>query len=316
MHSVDSIDEAATVWDHGETGLPVAGPGAPLIAEFSVTEFAAAIGLPTETGKAYLGEAVELRYRLPRVWTRVVKGDLPAWRARRIARQTLLLTPEAAAHVDRHVAHTAHKIRPAQVDRLVEEAIGRFMPEEAERRRRQAADGRNFTINTNQPSLTGTSAVYGELDLADALDLDAAVTAGAQALKDLGSTDTLDVRRATAVGDLARRQLTLDLNPTPDTTPDASPDVGRAPDSRGRPASRGRWCSTCTSPTPPSPRAPRWRGSSGGSRTRGVRCTPNRSANGAATPTPTSPCNRSSTSTSTSTSRPTRSAAGSRNRPS
>src|SRR6187200_3002873 len=229
MHSVDSLEEAATVWDHGETGMPVAGPGAPLIGEFAVTEFAAAIGLPTEAGKAHLGEAVELRYRLPRVWARVVKGDLPAWRARRIARQTLLLSVEAAAHVDQHVAHTAHKIRPAQVDRLVEEAIGRFMPEEAERRRRQAADGRHFTIDTHQPSLTGTSTVYRELDLADALDLDAAVTAGAQALKDLGSTASLDVRRATAVGDLARRQLTLDLNPTPDTAGDA--DVQR--DHRG-----------------------------------------------------------------------------------
>ena len=72
MHSVDSLEEAATVWDHGETGLPVAGPGAPLVGEFSVTEFAAAIGLPTEAGKAYLGEAVELRYRLHRVWSRVV----------------------------------------------------------------------------------------------------------------------------------------------------------------------------------------------------------------------------------------------------
>ena len=106
----------------------------------------------------------------------------------------------------------------------MEEAIGRFMPEEADRRRRQAADGRSFTVDTRQPSLRGTSAVYGELDLADALDLDAAVAAGAQALKDLGSTDTLDVRRATAVGDLARRQLTLDLNTTPDASADASPD--------------------------------------------------------------------------------------------
>ena len=97
--------QAATVWDHGETGIPVAGPGAPLIAEFSVTEFAAAIGLPTEAGKAYLGEAVELRYRLPRVWSRVVKGDLPAWRARRVARATIALSVEAAAYVDLHVAH-------------------------------------------------------------------------------------------------------------------------------------------------------------------------------------------------------------------
>src|SRR5919107_3053595 len=100
MHSVDSLAEAATVWDHGETGLPVAGPGAPLVGEFSVTEFAAAIGLPTEAGKAYLGEAVELRYRVHRVWARVVKGDLPAWRARRIARETMVLSPEAAGYVD------------------------------------------------------------------------------------------------------------------------------------------------------------------------------------------------------------------------
>ena len=226
MHSVDSLDQAATVWDHGETGLPVAGPGAPLVAEFSVTEFAAAIGLPTEAGKAYLGEAVEIRYRLRRIWARVIKGDLPAWRARRVARATIALSVEGAGHVDFHVAHTAHKIRPAQVDRLVEEAIGRFMPEEAERRRRQAADGRSFTVDTKQPSLRGTSTVYGELDLADALDLDAAVTAGAQVLKDLGSSDTLDVRRAVAVGDLARRQLTLDLNPAtegPTADGDATP---------------------------------------------------------------------------------------------
>src|SRR6187431_352375 len=120
MHSVDSLDEAATVWDHGETGMPVAGPGAPLIGEFCVTEFAAAIGLPTEAGKTYLGEAVELRYRLRRTWSRVLKGDLPAWRARRVARATIALSAEAAAFVDGHVAHVAHKVRPAQLDRLVE----------------------------------------------------------------------------------------------------------------------------------------------------------------------------------------------------
>ena len=58
-----------------------------------MAEFAAAVGLPTETGKAYLGEALELRHRLPRTWARVRSGDLPAWRARRIARATIALTP-------------------------------------------------------------------------------------------------------------------------------------------------------------------------------------------------------------------------------
>ncbi len=83
MHSTDSLDDAATITDRCflEESLPIAGPGAPLIAEFSITEFAVAVGLSTEAGKAYLGEAVELRYRLPRVWKRVAGGDLVAWKA-------------------------------------------------------------------------------------------------------------------------------------------------------------------------------------------------------------------------------------------
>ena len=52
----------------GDTAVPIAGPGAPLVAEFSVAEFAAAVGMTTEAGRYYLGQAMELRYRLPRLW--------------------------------------------------------------------------------------------------------------------------------------------------------------------------------------------------------------------------------------------------------
>ncbi len=186
MHSVDSITDAATYADFGgDTGMPVAGPGAPLVSEFSIVEFAAAIGLPTEAGKAYLGEAVELRYRLPRLWARVVAGDLVAWKARKTAKATIILSAEAAAFVDRHLAPVAHKVGPTQTDRLIDEAIARFMPDEAERRRKQAADGRRLDIDTRQASLQGTATVYGELDLADAIDLDTALSAGAETLKTL-----------------------------------------------------------------------------------------------------------------------------------
>jgi hypothetical protein len=214
MHSVDSIADAATIRleGYGDTGLAIAGPGAPLVAEFSVPEFAAAVGMTTDAGRAYLGEAVELRHRLPRVWHRVRTGDLAAWKARRIARATIALSRDAAAYVDAMVSPVAHKIGPYQLDRLIEEAIARLMPDEAEKRRRLAADGRRFDVHTRDTSLNGTAAVSGELDLADALDLDAAVTAGAEQLRALGSQDSLDVRRATAVGELARRQQTLDLN--------------------------------------------------------------------------------------------------------
>ena len=170
MHSVDSIEDAATIADrYGDTGMPVAGEGAPLVAEFAITEFAAAIGVSTDAGKRYVGHALELAHRLPRVWRRVVKGDLRAWLARRIADQTLLLSPEAASFVDRHVAHVAHKIGPVQLERLVEEAIATFMPDLAEERRLAKADGRYFTVEQQQISYAGTAAVHGELELADAL---------------------------------------------------------------------------------------------------------------------------------------------------
>ena len=40
---------------YGDTGMPVAGAGAPLVAEFAITEFAAAIGVSTDAGKRYVG---------------------------------------------------------------------------------------------------------------------------------------------------------------------------------------------------------------------------------------------------------------------
>jgi hypothetical protein len=108
----------------------------------------------------------------------------------------------------------AHKITLGRLDKLVSEAIARFMPEEADRRRRRAAEGRRFDIDTRQAGLDGTTDVWGTLDTADALDLDAAVAAGAAQLRELGSTASLDVRRATALGVLARQQLALDLTTT------------------------------------------------------------------------------------------------------
>ena len=56
--------------------------------------------------------------------------------------------------------------------------------------------------------------VQAEVDLADALDLDTALSAGAARLADLGSVASLDVRRSEALGEMARWQLSLDLHTT------------------------------------------------------------------------------------------------------
>ncbi len=218
QHPPESIHTASTwVAGGGDTGLPLAGPGAPLVAEFCLAEFAAALGVSTDAGRALVAEAVELKHRLPRLWGRVQSHELVSWRARRIAQATLGLSMEAAGFVDAQVAAFAHRTGPAQLDRLVAESIARFMPDHALADAARAADTRHFRIHHDHVSFNGTSHIEAELDLADALDLDAALTRGAASLKAGGCTETLDVRRSIAAGDLARRQLTLELG-------DAAPD--------------------------------------------------------------------------------------------
>jgi hypothetical protein len=213
LHEVTDADEAAT-WPAGhglDTGIPLAGAGAPLVSEFAVAELATALGLSTGSGRNLLAQAVELAHRLPRTWARVQAGSLAPWRARRIAEETLCLSAEAAEYVDRMLAPFAHRTGPAQTQRLVEQAIAAFMPDFAKERRDRAADGRHFDIDTDQVSFAGTATVHGELDLADALDLEDAIRAGAAELAALGNEESLDVRRSLAVGMLARGQEPLPL---------------------------------------------------------------------------------------------------------
>ncbi len=221
-HPASDLDDAATV-DGTQGELAIAGPGAPLVAEFCVADFALAVGMTTDAGRVYLGDAVEVRYRLPRLWGRVLAGQVAVWRARKIADQTKSLPAEGAEHVDRHVAPVAHRLSWAQLDRTVEAARATFDPIEAEHRRLLAAESRFFDVDTHTPSLEGTAAVRGELDLADALDLDHAVGTGAQQLADLGCDQPLDVRRAMAAGALARGDLMLQ----PETTEAEQPTRSR-----------------------------------------------------------------------------------------
>ena len=191
------------------------------------------------------------------------------------------------------------------------------MPEEAEERRRAAWDQTHLTINHHGVGIAGTSTITGEIDYLDALDLDDALRAEAQRLGDLGNTKTLDQRRATALGNIARRDLTLDY-PTDQHDQRPAPAAPRSPATRKPPAGRQvvlhlhlsesaiRGTGTCR----------RSSGSrSGGWRTPGPRSPPRPSATGSAAPTCRSPSNPSSTSPNTSRSRPTKSPTGSPNPP-
>jgi hypothetical protein len=95
--------------------LQIAGDGAPTIDEGAIAEFALAIGVSTDSGRTYLGDAVEMAYRLPRIWERVTAGEVPVWKARKAAQATRLLPPEGAGFVDRALYFVLKKCDPAAV---------------------------------------------------------------------------------------------------------------------------------------------------------------------------------------------------------
>ena len=59
LHLVEDLDDAATVLvQHGQdTGIPIAGDGAPLVSEFAVCEFATALGMTAASGRNLVGLA-------------------------------------------------------------------------------------------------------------------------------------------------------------------------------------------------------------------------------------------------------------------
>jgi len=210
MHSADSLDQAMTVPGTDRT-LAIAGQGAPLVAEFAVVELAAALGRSADSAKLWLGTVLEIRHRLPRVWSRMVHGPLEPWRARQIANATLGLCWDAAGWVDQQVAPIAHKIGPAQLERVIADAVRRFDPEQAYENELANAEARHVTIH-DRHTVDGLVEVTATLDAIDARDLDQAVGRTAHFLLVAGCAESLDVRRALALGEIARHELTLGLD--------------------------------------------------------------------------------------------------------
>jgi hypothetical protein len=185
----------------------LAGEGSPVIDEFCIPDVATMLGLTCDAVGSYLTDVIELRYRLPHLWAGVLAGQVTPWRARAIAQATVALTREAAGFVDEQTAWCANRVTPAQLVRLVDHARARYMPDALAKVFAAAADRRHVTFTTDQVSYDGTMHLEADLEIPDALGLAEAVADGAARLAALGSEDTLDERRATALGDLARHQL-------------------------------------------------------------------------------------------------------------
>ncbi|SEE91994.1 HNH endonuclease [Ruania alba] len=210
-----------------EQPMRLAGDGAPLVSDLEFTRLATALGQSNEAALAYVGVVVELAYRLPQLWSRVRAGQVSIYRARAVTRMSKRLPFAGAAWVDAQVAWTIGSCTVAQIERTVSAAMATFDPEQAAKDEQAALEGRHFDIRLDEAATTAAPGpgaglgvgsvvrVEGGLDLADALDLEAAVSDQARVLAGFLPGTSEDVRRSIAVGDLARGHTTLPIPTTP-----------------------------------------------------------------------------------------------------
>jgi hypothetical protein len=188
-----------------------AGVIAPLVAAFAADEIGTTLGVSSLSAMQLVADVLNLQHRHPRWWTRVQTLQVPAWRARRLAQRAASLSLEAARWVDEQLADRADSVGPITIDRCVGEAKARFEPEDhadAEAQRKKAWKVRLF--HGEAGDWAGTSTLDAIGDTADLTRFHDLVCATAEQLGRDGDPDTLDQRKAKALGVIADR-LTSDL---------------------------------------------------------------------------------------------------------
>src|SRR5690625_1650869 len=195
---------ALSRFDDGQRGWDVlAAMGCLHFDDFQLPEFAIAAGLTEYSARKLLRESLMLVHLLPRVWSRVLEGGLDVWRARALAGDCWDLPPEAIEFIDAQMSDVTARVTKTSRDRIITEARRRFEAAEESAAEERALEERCVEVDVHRQQ-HGVVPLFGGLDLPDALAIDAALVAGAQALKDLGSDAPLNVRRSWALGDLAR----------------------------------------------------------------------------------------------------------------
>ena len=177
------------------------GVGCPGVAEFAPVEFGAVMGMSSGAAASLMGDALALRHRLPRIWAAVLAGNAVSWRACKVARACLSLSVEAAAIVDRRVVGIVNTVTPSKLATIVRAAVWEADPELAKAQAEAAARQQGVFIGPSDDH--GTKRFWVRAAAGDVIRFDATIDDLARALRTLGDTDSLDVRRAKAVGWIA-----------------------------------------------------------------------------------------------------------------
>ncbi|QGF23326.1 HNH endonuclease signature motif containing protein [Raineyella fluvialis] len=202
---VADLVEAAPVIEREER-VPCGGDGTPWVPEFLAVEIGGALGMGEVRARLFVSDTLDLKWRHPRLWNRMVAGDIAPWQALMVARMCHALAWDGALRVDAATGDVLPGLAWARAKRLVEGEIAAADPVAAVERERARLNRRVVAVAV-RPGTTAAMNVFGVLDTADAEALDETLGQMAAELGQSGDESDLDTRRARALGLLARGVL-------------------------------------------------------------------------------------------------------------
>ena len=200
---------------------PLAGPGTPLVDEFAPASLAAALSITLDAAKHLIADALELTYRLPRLWAWSWPASSPSGEhGRSPGRPTTSQsrpspTPTGSSPPPR--TRSARSTPPAWSMRPGSTSTPTAPPRTNAAHSRSAASGSGTGGNPGDHRLVMT------LDTPDAELFNETVTDPPPSSQPSATPTTLDVRRARAVGILADPQHALDLLSGREAEPSTAP---------------------------------------------------------------------------------------------
>jgi hypothetical protein len=185
------------------------GDGTPQTAEFCAAELGATLAMSPTASARLIGDALDLRHRLPALWSRIQAGHVRAFIGQQTARATRRATLATALEIDHRIAKHAHALPWGRLEKIIEAAIIDTDPDQAAADAHAAATQQGVWVSRSTDA--GTKDIHIRTDTPSAAWFNATITRIADTIAALGNTDTLDQRRATAVGIIAQPQRTLNL---------------------------------------------------------------------------------------------------------
>jgi hypothetical protein len=184
------------------------GAGTPEVSEYCAAELGALQGTGMAAARALIADALDLRYRLPRLWNRVLTGGVRAWQARKIAEQTRPLSWEACADVDHALSDLVGMMPWPRFATILSATILQADPALAAERAEKARTTQDvFSFDSDD----GLKTIIAKAGAGDAIWFLATINRIAEILAAEGDTDPIGTRRARAVGILAQPAEALRL---------------------------------------------------------------------------------------------------------